>query len=120
MTLNTGLFNLYQRVALRNGGVTLRAFYSNRHHIGLRFFLLKGFSPDELHLGFVTIGAFRCCLMVATQALHSCLEDLSVLLSGGMTVVAVQYSCNMLSVGKREVINLDLHVLKSLMTFATL
>jgi hypothetical protein len=120
MTLNTGLLNLCQRVALRNGGVTLRAFYSNSHHIGLRFLLSECFSTDKLSLAVMTIRAFGCGSMVATQALHSCPEDLSVSLPGGMTIAAIQYPCNMLSVRKREVINLDLHVLKPLMALDTL
>jgi hypothetical protein len=120
MTLNTGLFNLCQRVALRNGGVTLRAFYSDSHHIGLRFLLSECFSTDKLSLKVMTIRAFGCGSMVATQALHSCPKDLPVLLSCSVAGVTVQYSCNMFSVGKRVVINPDLYILKSLMTFATL
>lgn len=120
MTLNTGLFNLCQRVALRNGGVTLRAFYPNSHHIAQRVLLSECFSTDKLSLKVMTIRAFGCGSMMATQALQSCPKDLPVLLSGGMTVVAVQYSCNMFSVRKREVINLDLHVLKPLMALDAL
>ncbi len=41
-------------------------------------------------------------------------------LAGGMTGVAVQYSCDMLSVGKREIINFYLHIFKPLMALDAL
>jgi hypothetical protein len=120
MTLNTGLFNLCQRVAPRNGGVTLRAFYANSHHIGLRFFLLKGFSSDELHLRFVTIDAFRFRLVMTAQAFHSRFTDLSMFLPCRMACVAIQYSCNMFPVWKWEVVDLDFRILKPLVALTTL
>jgi hypothetical protein len=120
MTLNTGLFNLCQRVALRNGGVTLRAFHSCSHRIGLRFLLSEYFSTDKLSLKLMTIRTFGCGSMMAAQALYSCLEDLPVPLSGAMTGVAVQDSCDMLSVGKRETIDRDLYIFKSLVALDAL
>ncbi len=58
--------------------------------------------------------------MMAAQALHFRPEDLPMLLSGGMADVAVQYPCDMLSMGKGVVVNPDLRVLKSLVAFAAL
>ena len=120
MTLDTGLFDLCQGVALRDGGVAFNTLYPFGHHIRLRFFLMKGFSSDEFHLGFVTIGAFRLWLVMAAQALHSRFVDLSMFLSCGVTDITVQYSCNMFLVRKREIVNFNLSIFKSLVTFGAL
>ena len=50
----------------------------------------------------MTIGAFCLGLVVTTQALHSRLMDLSVLLSGSMTDIAVQQSREYASGGERD------------------
>ena len=120
MTLNTGLFDLRQGVALRDGAVTFDTFYPIGHHIRVGLFFAERLSPNKLSLNFVTVSTFRCRLMMTAQALHFRPEDLPVLFSGGMADVAVQYPCDMLSMGKGVVVNPDLRVLKSLVAFAAL
>src|SRR3990172_11228589 len=98
MTLKASLFNLVKRMPLRDRGVATGARDFAGHHIRFRLFLTEGFSPDKMVLRLVTIGAFCLGLVVATQALHPCFIDLSMLLSGNMTDIAVQQSRDMLLV----------------------
>jgi hypothetical protein len=120
MALDTGLFDFGQGVTSQDSRVTLNTFHLFCHHIGLRAFLTEGFSPDELNLMFMTADTFRCCLKMTTQTFDSRLKDLSMLFSSGMTGVAIQYPCDMFSVGERKVKNLDLCLFKPLMAFVAL
>jgi len=94
--------------------------YPVSHDVRTRFFLSEGFSSDELDLSFMTVGALGCRLVMTPQALHSRFVDLPVFLSGGMANVTIQYSCDMFSMGKRKVVNLNRCIFKSLVTLAAL
>ena len=120
MALNTRFFNLLERVALGDRGVAFDALHPGGHHIRLRLLLPQSFSPDELYLSFMTVDAFRFWLVVTAQALHSRLVDLSVFLSSRMADITVQYPCNMFLMGKGKVINFDLGIFESLVTFGAL
>jgi len=120
MTLNTGLFDLHQGVALRDGAVTFDTFYPIGHHIRVGLFFAERLSPNKLSLNFVTVSTFRCRLMMTAQALHSGFEELSMLLPRGMADVAIQYSGDMFPVGKRMTEDLDFCIFKSLVAFAAL
>ena len=57
---------------------------------------------------------------MTAQALHSCLQDLSMFFSDRVTDPAIQYSWNVFLVGKRNAIDLDLGIFKTFMAFAAL
>ena len=123
MTLHAGLFDLCQGVDFGEGVMAFNAFYHIGHHIRLRFLLAKGLSPEETDLLFVAPYTVGPLLMMTAQTFHFRPEDLSMFLPYGVTGmadVAVQYPCDMLSMGKGVVVNPDLRVLKSLVAFAAL
>jgi hypothetical protein len=120
MTLEASLFHLLKGMTPGDRGVAFGALDVAGHHIRLRFLPTEGLPPDEVHLRFVTIDAACLGLVVAAEALHPCLIDLSMLFPGDMTDIAVQQSRNVLLVREGDSVNGDLRVLKPSMAFAAL
>ena len=120
MTLKAGLLDLIERMSLRDRGVAFGALDFAGHDIRLRLLLIECLSPDEHQLRLMAMGAVRLGLVVTAEAFHSRLVDLSVLLPGNMTDIAVEQSRDVLLMGEGDPVDHNLRIFKSSMAFTAL